>query len=134
VHVGILSARYKMGGAHDQNSDAKNEVHATLLADMKVRQALKIQELGQALISAGFVTLDEQAKALGIPRSTAWTIVKARHKNSGLSPRSVKLMLASEHLPPLVRSKIIEYGEEKVAGLYGRPRRGRPDMFREGTQ
>jgi hypothetical protein len=28
-------------------------------------------------------------------------------------------MLAPQQLPPLVRSKIIEYGKEKAAGLYG---------------
>jgi hypothetical protein len=51
---------------------------------LKARQSLKIQE-----IAAGFVTLDKQAKALGVPRSTAWTIVAALHKKSGLSPKLV---------------------------------------------
>ena len=35
------------------------------VADMKARQTAKIQELGQALIDAGFRTLDAQADALG---------------------------------------------------------------------
>jgi hypothetical protein len=42
-------------------------------------------KLGQALIDAGLRTLDAQADALGLPRSTAWTIVKTCHKTSGLS-------------------------------------------------
>jgi hypothetical protein len=38
------------------------------IGDMKARQSLKIRELGQGLIAAGLPTLDEQAKALGVPR------------------------------------------------------------------
>ena len=69
-----------------------------------------------------------QTKALGVPRSTAWTILQARHKNYGLSEKLIKRMLASQHLPPLVRSKIIEYREEKTAGLYGGPQHSEPDL------
>ena len=32
------------------------------------------------------------------------------------------------NLPPLVRSKIIEYREEKTAGLYGGPQHSEPDL------
>ena len=99
-----------------------------VIAEMKARQSAKIQELGQALIDAGLCTLDEQANALGLPRSTAWTILKARHKNYGLSVKLINRMLASQHLPPLVRSKIIEYREEKTAGLYGGPQHSKPDL------
>jgi hypothetical protein len=38
---------------------------------------------------------------------------------SGLSAELINRMLASQQLPPLVRSKIIEYGKKKAAGLYG---------------
>jgi hypothetical protein len=89
---------------------------------------MKIREIGQTLIAAGFFTLDEQTKALGVPRSTAWTILQARHKNYGLSEKLIKRMLASQHLPPLVRSKIIEYREEKTAGFYGGPQHSEPDF------
>jgi hypothetical protein len=101
---------------------------AALVTEMKARQSMKIREIGQALIAAGFFTLDEQTKALGVPRSTAWTILQARHKNYGLSEKLIKRMLASQHLPPLVRSKIIEYREEKTAGLYGGPQHSEPDL------
>jgi len=90
------------------------KIRAALVTDIKVRQSMKIREIGQALIAAGFFTLDEQTKALGVPRSTAWTILQARHKNYGLSEKLIKRMLASQHLPPLVRSKIIEYRERKL--------------------
>src|SRR5881397_1994209 len=90
-----------------------------VLAEMKSRQATKIRELGQALVDAGFLTLDEQAKALGLSRSTAWTIRKASHKASGLSASIINRMLAAPELPPFARTKILEYVEEKAAGLYG---------------
>lgn len=67
----------------------------------------------------GFLTLDEQAKALGLSRSTAWTIRKVSHKGSGLSASIINRMLAAPQLPRAARSKILEYVEEKTAGLYG---------------
>ena len=90
-----------------------------VLAEMKSRQASKIRELGQALVDAGFLTLDEQAKALGLARSTTWTILKASHKGSGISAAIIKRMLLSPQLPPIARAKIVEYTEDKLAGAYG---------------
>jgi hypothetical protein len=87
----------------------------------KARQCAKIRELADAVQAAGFLTLDQQAKVLGLPRSTAWTIRKANHKASGLSASIINRMLAAPQLPPLARSKIMEYVEEKAAGLYGGP-------------
>jgi DNA invertase Pin-like site-specific DNA recombinase len=52
---------------------------------MKARQSAKIRELREALVASGFLTLDEQSKALGLSRSTTWTILKGNHKASGLS-------------------------------------------------
>jgi hypothetical protein len=86
---------------------------------MKARQSSKIRELAEAVKSAGFLTLDEQAKALGLSRSTAWTIRKASHKASGLSASIINRMLAAPELPSHARTKILEYVEEKAAGLYG---------------
>src|SRR5262245_16944685 len=88
-------------------------------ARMKARQSSKIRELADADKSAGFLTLDEQAKALGLSRSTAWTIRKASHKASGLSASIINRMLAAPELPPLARTKILQYVEEKATGLYG---------------
>ena len=85
----------------------------------KARQSSKIRELSEAVEAAGFVTLDEQAKVLGLPRSTAWTIRRASHKASGLSASIINRMLAAPALPLLVRARILEYVEEKTAGLYG---------------
>jgi len=85
----------------------------------KARQSAKICEIANALASAGFGKLDEQARALGLCRSTTWTIVRANHKSPGLSAIIIKRMLAAPGLPVCVRTKVIEYAEEKAAGLYG---------------
>jgi hypothetical protein len=105
------------------------------LAEKKLRQAAKIGELQEVLVAAGFRSLDDQAKALGLSRSTTWTIRKATHKASGLSAATINRMLAQPRLLPLVRAKILEYVEEKNAGLYGdssmRIRKFRPRVERE---
>jgi len=88
-------------------------------AEMKARQSSKIRELAETVEAAGFRTLDEQAQILGVPRSTAWTIRRGSHKASGLSASIINRMLAAPMLPPLVRAKILEYVEEKAAGVYG---------------
>jgi hypothetical protein len=95
--------------------------------ELKARQSSKIREIGEALITAGFVSLNAQAKVFGLPRSTAWTILSAKHKGTGLCARIICRMLSSGELPVLVRAKIMEYAAEKAAGIYGgtqRQRRG----------
>jgi hypothetical protein len=87
--------------------------------DMKERQACKIKELADTLVAAGFVSLDEQAKALGLSRSTTWTILQAKHKNYGLSAALISRVLAKADLNSRVRAKIIEYVRERAAGSYG---------------
>jgi hypothetical protein len=98
---------------------ARTQRPLPLTARMKARQSSKIRELVEAVKSAGFLTLNEQAKALGLSRSTAWTIRKASHKASGLSASIINRMLAAPELPALARTKILEYVEEKTVGLYG---------------
>ena len=89
------------------------------IIDCKVRQSARIRELAAVLAASGFVTLDEQAKALGLSRSTAWAVLKANHKASGLAAGTINQMLSSPELPPHVRATILTYIEEKLAGLYG---------------
>jgi hypothetical protein len=79
------------------------ESRKPVVAEMKARQAAKIRELGHALVDAGFLTLDEQSKAIGLTRSTTWTILRASHKGSGLSAAIIKRMLLSPKLPPGAR-------------------------------
>jgi predicted DNA-binding transcriptional regulator AlpA len=92
---------------------------ASDVSEMKARQCAKIKELRKVLIATGFRSLDEQAKALGLSRSTTWTLIKASHKNSGLSASIINRILARPQLPPLVRAIVVEYVEDKSAGLYG---------------
>jgi oligoribonuclease (3'-5' exoribonuclease) len=70
-------------------------------------------------VHAGFRTIAAQAQALGLSRSTAWAIFQGQHKGSGLSSSVIERMLKSPELPAPVRAKILEYVEEKSAGLYG---------------
>ena len=71
------------------------------------------------LAASGLFTLDEQARALGLSRSTAWAVLKANHKATGLTAATINRMLSSPELPPRVRATILTYVEEKLAGLYG---------------
>jgi hypothetical protein len=89
------------------------------VAEMKARQTSKLRQLADALIAAGFRTLGEQAKVLGLSRSTTWTILNANHKGSGLSVAIANRILAAPRLPQPVRSVLVEYAGEKAAGLYG---------------
>ena len=57
--------------------------------------------------------------ALGLCRSTAWTVLQTDHKNSGLTSAVINCMLAAPKLPPAVRAKVLEYVTEKSEGLYG---------------
>ena len=87
--------------------------------DVKDRQSSKIKEVSDALVAAGFCSLDDQADQLGLSRSTTWTILKAKHKNYGLSGALVNRILQRPGLNRRVRAKIIEYIQEKAAGCYG---------------
>ena len=110
------SGDFRASAGHAQ---VRNGHPYSLSAAMKARQSSKIRELAEAVEAAGFLTLDEQAKVLGVPRSTAWTIRRASHKASGLSASIINRMLAAPELPLMVRAKILEYIQEKATGLYG---------------
>jgi hypothetical protein len=92
---------------------------ATSLAAMKALQCRKIQTFKNALFEAGVVTLDAQAKALGLCRSTAWTVLRGSHKGSGLSASLIHRMLGHAGLPNTVRNVLVQYTMEKAAGAYG---------------
>ena len=102
--------------------------HKFDLPEMKVRQGCKIEELHLALLRVGALSLDQQAAALGLSRSTTWSILRATHKNSGLSANIINRMLASPQLPALIHQIILEYIQEKLAGLYGHCARRRREF------
>jgi len=64
------------------------------------KQPSKIQDIADALIASGYKALDEQAKALGIHRATAWTII--RNTNSvGYRQKQYSVFLQILKLPQL---------------------------------
>ena len=105
--------------------DASNDKYKTkdktriMSSEIKARQSAKIRQLAEAAKLTGLYTLDELASALGIPRSTAWTIRNGGHKASGLSVSIIDRMLSAPKLPPSVRTTLLEYITEKTSGLYG---------------
>jgi hypothetical protein len=86
---------------------------------LKLLQSAKLREIRAALEADGFIGLDAQATALGLSRSTAWTILSGSHKSSGLSVMTLNRMLAAPLLGERARSKILEYIVAKRAGSYG---------------
>ena len=91
----------------------------TSTSDLKAREAAKMREIGEALVAAGYDNLDDQAAALGLSRSTTWTIIRGTHKSSGLGAATLNRMLSAPGLHVLVRRKVLEYIAEKSAGRYG---------------
>ena len=67
------------------------------------RRTVPVQQIADALVEAGYASLDEQAKALGIHRATAWTIIKTKHKLGYLNAKTTERMLANPELPQCIR-------------------------------
>ena len=82
-----------------------------------VRRTIPIEDIADALVAAGYTSLDKQAKALGIHRATAWTIIKKKHKLGRLNGDTVNRMLANRELPPSVRIVIEQYLAEQFDAL-----------------
>lgn len=82
-------------------------------------QRRQIAEIVVALRGAGYKSLDQQARALGVKRSTAWAILQAKQKSSGLSAHVLRDILKSDYLPPSVEEVLKKYIRAKAAGEYG---------------
>ncbi|MGB8135742.1 MAG: hypothetical protein WCF15_03035 [Pseudolabrys sp.] len=80
----------------------------------KRQYPIDLQQIREALIMSGYSKLDQQAKALGLHRSTAWTIVKAKHKLGRLNAQTTRRILANPDTPPDVRSVIQKHSREKA--------------------
>jgi hypothetical protein len=107
-----------------QTSQRRRTISAALegvpdLTAMRARQTEKIREIRSALIAAGCRGLGAQAAALGLARSTAWTVLKGNHKGSGLSATVINRMLLSPQLPEGVRRVLEQYIELKCSGAFG---------------
>ena len=85
--------------------------------------ATGLQDISEALIECGYTKLDKQAKALGVRRSTAWTIVNVKHKLGRLSSKTTARILANPHLPLSVRIVVQRYMAERSDVLVLRAKR-----------
>ena len=81
------------------------------LRDLNARKT-KIQEITDALVSSGYTSLDEQAKALGLHRATVWTIRANKHKLGRLSAKTIERIITNATTPPRVRAAVQEYVAE----------------------
>src|SRR6516165_6015396 len=81
----------------------------------KEKQALKLAEIREALVAAGYDTTAKQAAVLGLGRSTAWALLN-RDKRAGPSAKVIKRILSSPQVPNRVRLKVEQYVKEKSHG------------------
>jgi hypothetical protein len=86
---------------------------AEINSTSKLRISPAVQHIADALIAAGYTSLSKQAKALGVHRSTAWTIVKTKHKIGRLNSNTIGRILANPETPPSVRSVVEQYLAER---------------------
>jgi hypothetical protein len=91
----------------------------TPITALRARQTQRIRDIRAALIDSGFVSLDQQAAALGLSRSTTWAVLRGNHKCTGLRAALVARMLASPRLPRAAQTILLNYIHEKSQGAYG---------------
>jgi len=100
------------GGSGDRRS--RNDFRL----EPKEKQALKLAEIRETLVAAGYDTTDKQAAVLGVGRSTAWWLLN-HDKRAGPSAKVIKRILLSPQIPKGVRLKVEQYVEDKIRGRYG---------------
>ena len=86
--------------------------------------SIELGRISEALISSGYTSLDQQAQALGIHRSTAWTIVKNKHKLGRLSAKTIDRILTNPGTPPSVRAVIQQYLAKRSDVVLGKRKSG----------
>ena len=95
------------------------------------RRTIPVQDIADALIKAGYKSLDGQAKALGIHRATTWTIIKTKHKLGHLNAKTTERILANPDLPLCIRDVLQRYAAETP--LLGRRSKGRMTQAADNT-
>ena len=108
-----------MGHSNVSKEHDERAASGSCRSELKARQALKIAEIRQALVAAGYDTITKQAVVLGLSRSTAWAVLRGAHKSSGLSTAVINRVLRSQELPAVARKIIEEYVRKKLLGAYG---------------
>ena len=84
-----------------------------LLHTSSVRRTIPVQRIADALVEAGYISLDQQARALGVHRATAWTIMRTKHKLGYLNGKTAERMLANPELPTCIRDVLHRYATER---------------------
>ena len=100
-----------------QRSESRNnliraelvDVEASMRSDKTPVYSIELGRISQALISSGYTSLDEQARALGVHRSTAWMIIKNKHKLGRLSAKTIDRILGNPKTPLAVRMVVQQY-------------------------
>jgi hypothetical protein len=100
-----------------QRSESRNNliraelvnVEASMGSDKIPNDLIQLGRISEALISSGYTSLDAQAKALGVHRSTAWVIIKNKHKLGRLSAKIANRILGNPQTPPAVRTIVQQY-------------------------
>ena len=82
-----------------------------------------LAEITKALIRCGHTTLDDQARALGLPRSTAWNVINAKHKLGRLRRNTTMKILSHPRLPAEIRAVVEAYSASVHAHRMPRRRR-----------
>jgi hypothetical protein len=95
------------------------------------RRTIPVQDIADALIKAGYKSLDGQAKALGIHRATTWTIIKTEHKLGHLNAKTTERILANPELPLCIRDVLQRYAAETT--LLGRRSKARMTQAADNT-
>jgi hypothetical protein len=89
--------------------DVSREGWSSMHSNKTPVYSTELARISEALIASGYISLDEQAKALGIHRNTAWTIVKNKHKLGRLSTKTIDRILTNPGTPPSVRAVVQQY-------------------------
>ena len=100
-----------------QRSESRNnliraelvDVEASMGSDKIPNDLIELGRISEALIASGYTSLDKQAKALGVHRSTAWVIIKNKHKLGRLSAKTAYRILGNPQTPPAVRTIVQQY-------------------------
>jgi len=119
--LSLLGWRRKRRASPDLSEHPRNVGHSSLstrletLGHIKIKSSLSqhrtipVQAIAEALVAEGYTSLDKQAKALGLGRSTAWTIIKKKHKLGRLNAKTTHSILANPDTPASVRAVIRQY-------------------------
>jgi hypothetical protein len=101
------------GPLGDASLSARLEAVRHLNTSSARRRTMPVQHIADALVGAGYASLDEQAKALGVHRTTAWTIMNAKHNLGHLNAKTTQRILANPELPPCIRDVLLRYVAER---------------------